>query len=53
MPKWGLSVRSDGVVREYEDSGEGLDELLKAIRNVLAEVVGEYVGVHIDVYEEG
>ncbi|MHA1506359.1 MAG: hypothetical protein ACTSR0_04120 [Candidatus Asgardarchaeia archaeon] len=51
--KWGLTVRKDGVVREYEDSGEGLDKLLKTIRSVLTEVVGEYVDVSIDVYEEG
>jgi len=51
--KWGLTVRRNGVIKEYEMSGEGLGELLKMIRSILTEITGKYVDVEIDVYEGG
>jgi len=48
---WGILVTKNGVIREYENSGEGLDQLLEEIRSVLAGADG-YIRVQIDIYGE-
>jgi hypothetical protein len=50
--KWGITVTRNGV-KEYENSGEGHLELWKVLRDILGSIVGGYVSVEIDVYEEG
>jgi len=51
--KWGVTVLRNGVVKEYENSGEGHLQLWKVLRDILGSIVGGYVRVEIEIYEEG
>lgn len=49
--RWGITVLRNGVIREYENSGDGYSKLQKVLEDILGSADG-YVQVIIEMYEE-
>ena len=50
--KWGITLYENGVRKVYENSGEGLEELMKELKGVLSLCAhSNYISIQID-YEE-
>ena len=49
--KWDITVLQNGVIREYQNSGDGYSKLQKVLEDILS-IADGYVRVIIEIYEE-